>query len=251
MDTERTSRGFTLIELLVVVAIIAILSSLLLPALSKAREQARRTSCLSKVRQITTSSLLYTADFDNHIYNPVSFKYGHYLTFAYYPVGIGMLLEGYGTEADVYYCPSTEFIAPTYYGNALYRPESWKRSLPLRAYPADYWLACSYTFNIVWMVGGAYYNYFNPDQRSAPGIFYVQDGLPADYPLIADAWINLSTTKPIMEHREEGLNVGYLDGGAAWVPVGRNGTTAEFFVNGNVTQGNAMQRFWGYMRKNR
>ncbi len=63
-STTRRQSGFTLIELLVVVAIIALLISILLPSLSKAREQARTTLCLSRLGQFGKAFMIYAEDYD-------------------------------------------------------------------------------------------------------------------------------------------------------------------------------------------
>lgn len=63
MAKAQRRSAFTLIELLVVVAIIAVLISILLPALSAAREQGRAVVCLSNLKQVTTTFFLYAEDY--------------------------------------------------------------------------------------------------------------------------------------------------------------------------------------------
>ncbi len=66
MRTNR-KQGFTLIELLVVIAIIAILAAILFPVFAKAREQARKTSCTSNLKQLGTAFLMYCQDYDERL----------------------------------------------------------------------------------------------------------------------------------------------------------------------------------------
>ena len=94
-------KGFTLIELLVVIAIIAILASMLLPALARAREQARRAVCISNLKQIGLGIRMYASDY-RELYPATCAG-----TDETVPGALGLLYDkGYVTAQKSFLCPS-------------------------------------------------------------------------------------------------------------------------------------------------
>jgi prepilin-type N-terminal cleavage/methylation domain-containing protein len=160
--------GFTLIELLVVIAIIALLMGILMPALSRVKESARRAVCSSQVRQIGTGMTAYTSDYDNRmpIYNSNNTKTNPYLlihSYALYrgesdyvdvsgrplPMKLAVLYESkYIADPKVFYCPSNI--------NPLYKFESYNNPKPWGTLPQYYntldgeghnqWVRMGYTY---------------------------------------------------------------------------------------------------------
>ena len=116
----RRSRAFTLVELLVVIGIIAILVGILLPTLNRAKDAAKRTQCLSNMRQVDNGFRLYAANYKDAI--PISYC-GTAKQFSYamninglqptprHVTGLGLLaLAGYAKTGQTYYCPAEEDI---------------------------------------------------------------------------------------------------------------------------------------------
>ncbi len=91
--------GFTLIELLVVIAIIAILAAILFPVFARARENARRSSCQSNLKQIGLGVMQYTQDYDEKMVPLLNRVGANYFV---YP----QLLAPYVKNSQIYECPN-------------------------------------------------------------------------------------------------------------------------------------------------
>jgi prepilin-type N-terminal cleavage/methylation domain-containing protein len=95
-NISNKRKGFTLIELLVVIAIIAILAAILFPVFARARENARRTSCMSNLKQIGLGITQYTQDYDEKLLSQTISTGQHF----------GYILQPYLKSTQIFTCPS-------------------------------------------------------------------------------------------------------------------------------------------------
>jgi prepilin-type N-terminal cleavage/methylation domain-containing protein/prepilin-type processing-associated H-X9-DG protein len=121
-------KGFTLIELLVVIAIISILAAILFPVFARARENARRASCMSNLKQIGLGVMMYTQDYDEK-YPPDVNSSGTVAKpedgWWYSPGGVNWIfwqqtIYPYTKNDQIYICPSKDISAYTGVSRFLY-----------------------------------------------------------------------------------------------------------------------------------
>ena len=108
----RSEKGFTLIELLVVIAIISVLASLLMPALSSAREKARQIACLSNLRQLGLALTMY-ADNNHESFPAYSSNQGT-------PYDLYLLYPMYIDNDGVFRCLSDKHVDSPLQDNSSY-----------------------------------------------------------------------------------------------------------------------------------
>ncbi|HET6444363.1 MAG TPA: type II secretion system protein [candidate division Zixibacteria bacterium] len=207
-------RAFTLIELLVVIAVIAVLMGILIPALSRARDQAKRAHCGGSIRQLTYAAVMYSED-NRGTFPPGQAVYGR--SWGIYPVWIrqntenqGFIAQGILFEAGIvkdpklYYCPGNrnpnlkygKYLAPNPGGG-------WPQTgrVPEDVPATQNWIWTTFHYRSLW-TGSEWRAVSSHKDNGGTAIF-------------ADVFTDPS--RGVELHHKSGYNAGYADGHVRFV----------------------------------
>ncbi|OGV67064.1 MAG: hypothetical protein A3K19_01655 [Lentisphaerae bacterium RIFOXYB12_FULL_65_16] len=249
-STAPRPRPFTLIELLVVIAIIAMLASMLLPALRRSKDTAVRVQCTGNAKQIAILCMVYAEDYDawfpphnrNPNWIPVNnFGYVHGLGWLKHPptATIPTTSPSYVDTSDIFFCPSLAGRGTAWYSASSSLAQRWDNGSSGYSYHGNPWLTDAWT-NLIFVrplrTGDSTYNF--PTTRFVYGLnrSEVRDMTPNRLVLISDLMSeNPTNANVIFRPHPAGNpwprgagNVGFADGhvqivkGADWQPS--NGT---------------------------
>jgi len=186
-------KGFTLIELLVVIAIIAILAGMLLPALSRARESARRAACLNNLKQVITAIKTYSPDYNE--YYPTSALPNASISISTHYEDLGILFPTYITSLDVFTCPSS--------GDRMPRRDDPTGQYDNKPFRSSERAQCSYAYSYDGSSGGGGNRAWTESAPSTSRIL-------ADRKALTDA-------DATSNHKMDGRNAAFADGHVRWV----------------------------------